>query len=213
MLPYLGRHLLAIMPIDEDGSLDAYRLRFMAVIGGTWSWCLDHVVSGYVHAALLVPVSAVLLLWCCDMITGTLAAIVRGGWRSWSPTRAKGGVAKLVLLWLPAVGICYLLRDSHVFGAGLFAGILEAYVIFAEAGSVLKNLGRLNNHAGMTRAGEIAEGRADSLLERAEGKATDLRVMARGRAESLIETAEVKAETLLEAAEAKAAQKDDARSL
>lgn len=212
MLAYLGRQLLAIMPLDADGSIDAYRLRFMAVVGATWSWLLAHVVDGYVQAALLVPVSAVLILWCCDMITGTIAAVVRGGWRAWSPTKAKAGIAKLVLLWLPAVGICYLLRDSHVFGAGLFAGVLEAYVIFAEVGSVLKNLGRLNNHAGMTRAGEIAEGRADSLLERAEGKALDLRVTARAKAETLIETAEVKAETLLEEAETKA-HKDDAGPL
>lgn len=162
MLSYLGAHLLAILPLTSDGEIDLRGLSLRAIAGGIWSWFLAYAVPLLGHVARTVPITTILLLWTADMIVGTMVAIKR---RNWSSKRAKAGVAKLCLLWLPAMACTCLLRDSHAIGAALLAGTVESYVLFVEFGSVLQNLGRLSNHRGIEQAGDAVEDKAEQTLK------------------------------------------------
>lgn len=162
LLAYLGAHLLAILPLNEAGELDVRGLSVRAITGAIWSWFLAYVAPLVGHLARTVPITTILLLWTADMLTGTAVALKRG---NWSSAKAKAGIAKLCLLWLPAMATTCLLRDSHAIGAALLAGTVESYVLFVEFGSVIQNLGRLSNHRGFESAGAAVEGRAEKTLE------------------------------------------------
>lgn len=166
---YLGSQLLAILPLDADGRLDLGKLSWMSALGWLWSAFLLHVVPAYQHLAAIIPLHAVVLFWLLDMITGSAKVVRLGGWRKWSPERARLGLAKLVL-WGCVLAVTYILRESHTLGAAWFAGIVESYIIFTEAGSVLRNLGSIWGHRGIETAGEFAEDRAETLLEQARKK-------------------------------------------
>lgn len=182
---YLGAQLLAIMPLDAEGRIDFSRLTLTGAFSLGWQWLLYQAFPAYQKLSTFVPsLTAVLLVWALDMIAGTWASMVCGdrdpatkelrtgpdgkilyGWRALNPARAKAGIGKLCL-WAATLSVTAALRLSHQPAPIMLAGLVESYILLADAGSFLRNAGRIGRRRGLQAAGELAEGRADGLFGR-----------------------------------------------
>jgi len=161
---------LALIPCNGERRTQWPKFLLESAGGLCWAAWLE-TMAVYREVALLVPLTFVAILWIVNMLSGTLAATLRGadgggvtGIRAFKWSRSREGMTNLVV-YACVLGVSYILRRWAPYGS-IPAGVIEAYVIFHLCGSCLSNLGRIFGNRAMQNLGGMLENRGDQLLEK-----------------------------------------------